>query len=208
MSKVVAGLEGESYAERSRGGGGLSKRPGRRENLPRIILPLSQRRFSTFSRPMELVLTEVSSTARSSGLSVRTSFIFFGRIEAHTIVLYRLARDLQGSSIPFCYGFHSFNLPSQETAIGVVLEDLVTAGRALDLDAHLAREAKGKRLSLDTISELVSLLALIASKRCVLTLAAYRRMRRLGSSTICTKPVSRASLEAFRTCPSFDRCRL
>ncbi|GAA5935056.1 uncharacterized protein JCM15063_003138 [Sporobolomyces koalae] len=37
---------------------------------------------------------------------------------------YSVARDLQGSDIPLCYGFYTFQQPSGEVSVGVVLEDL------------------------------------------------------------------------------------
>ncbi|GAA5977178.1 hypothetical protein JCM5350_003247 [Sporobolomyces pararoseus] len=38
---------------------------------------------------------------------------------------YRIARDSQGNNTPLCYAFYNFRFPSQEEAVGVVLEDLV-----------------------------------------------------------------------------------
>ncbi|GAA5952838.1 hypothetical protein JCM3765_002980 [Sporobolomyces pararoseus] len=62
-------------------------------------------------------------------------------------LVYRCARDSQGSDIPICYGFYRFSLPSGGEVVGVVLEDLVEVGRGISLREFLFREARANRMS-------------------------------------------------------------
>ncbi|GAA5977150.1 hypothetical protein JCM5350_003237 [Sporobolomyces pararoseus] len=62
-------------------------------------------------------------------------------------LVYRRARDSQGSDIPICYGFYRFYLPSGEEVVGVVLEDLVENDRGISLREFLFREARADRMT-------------------------------------------------------------
>ncbi|GAA5891771.1 hypothetical protein JCM6882_006201 [Rhodosporidiobolus microsporus] len=59
-------------------------------------------------------------------------------------------RPYQGRDVPLCYGFYLFDLPSAETVIGVVLEDL-KAEETISLADFLNREHAGGRLSFENV---------------------------------------------------------
>ncbi|BGP48958.1 hypothetical protein JCM10450v2_004837 [Rhodotorula kratochvilovae] len=62
---------------------------------------------------------------------------------------YRLLNAYQGREIPLCYGFYPFIVPSRESVVGVVLEDL--AEDLAPLLPSLKRDILGKRVALDTL---------------------------------------------------------
>ena len=65
-----------------------------------------------------------------------------------------LLKTYQGRYIPLCYGFYPFVVPSGETVVVIVLEDLVDA--TLALPAALKCEIRGSRLTLDKLDDWVS----------------------------------------------------
>ncbi|GAA5854040.1 hypothetical protein JCM8547_008202 [Rhodosporidiobolus lusitaniae] len=60
---------------------------------------------------------------------------------------YSRFQAVQGRDVPLCYGFYRFDLPSGETAVGVVLEDL--SETTIELSTYIEREVAGRRLSHD-----------------------------------------------------------
>ncbi|GAA5934706.1 uncharacterized protein JCM15063_003047 [Sporobolomyces koalae] len=64
------------------------------------------------------------------------------RIRQAESYVYSVARDLQGSDIPLCYGFYTFQQPSGEVSVGAVLEDLQYKRKGIPLPKYLERELK------------------------------------------------------------------
>ncbi|GAA6032661.1 hypothetical protein JCM8097_004867 [Rhodosporidiobolus ruineniae] len=65
------------------------------------------------------------------------------------VLAYSRLRLYQGRDIPLCYGFYTFTLPCSETAVGVILEDLVDS--TIALDEYIDREGRGKRLTTSSV---------------------------------------------------------
>ncbi|GAA6032587.1 hypothetical protein JCM8097_004829 [Rhodosporidiobolus ruineniae] len=66
---------------------------------------------------------------------------------------YSRLRSHQGRDIPLCYGFYTFVLPSNESVVGVVLEDLTES--TMRLSMHLHREVAGRRIAKERAKEIV-----------------------------------------------------
>jgi len=70
-----------------------------------------------------------------------------------------MARDLQGSDLPLCYGLYKFQIPTGEEMVGLVLEDLNENRGGVNLRTYLEREAKSDRLNFQAIDNVVGSLS-------------------------------------------------
>ncbi|GAA5934855.1 uncharacterized protein JCM15063_003084 [Sporobolomyces koalae] len=68
---------------------------------------------------------------------------------------YSMARDLQGSDIPLCYGFYTFQQPSGEVSVGVVLEDLEYKRKGVLLPKYLERQVKLDSLTFENFDDIL-----------------------------------------------------
>jgi len=78
-----------------------------------------------------------------------------------------MARDLQGSDLPLCYGLYKFQIPTGEEMVGLVLEDLLEGRKGMAISKFFEREAKRDSLNLDTYDKIVSTLFLTLAKRLI-----------------------------------------
>lgn len=62
-------------------------------------------------------------------------------------------RPYQGRDLPLCYGFYTFNLPSNEIAVGVILEDL--SEDTIPLSTFFQREKAADRITLANVLPVV-----------------------------------------------------